>query len=80
MKVLAWIIERAAACPDCGTRLEEWDPKKGGHRQAYQAMARVCPGCLQSEAVWEDVHKQKSKGMKVRLEPTVFHPQYRPKI
>lgn len=81
MKVLAWVIEKGAACPDCGTRLEEWDPKKGGHRQAYAAVTFRCPGCMQSEAVWTDIHKQDHhEGIKVRLEPTIFHPQHRPKI
>lgn len=33
------------ACPDCGTRASEWDPKTGGHRDAYVADFTYCQGC-----------------------------------
>jgi hypothetical protein len=78
---MAWVIEQALKCADCGTKLEEWDPKRGGHRQAYAVKEFICPGCLQSEAVWEGIHREKShKGKKLRLEPTQFHPDYIPKL
>lgn len=38
----AWLNE---ACPDCGTRPSEWDPKQGGHRDAYIADMTYCQGC-----------------------------------
>ncbi len=77
---MAQLLEKALACQDCGTRLGEWDPKQGGHRQAYAATTWVCPGCMQAEAVWGDIHKSGDKGKKVRLEPTRYNPQYRPKV
>ena len=43
--VLAWKIEKALQCPDCGTYYEEWDPKQGGHVHAYFPRERFCLGC-----------------------------------
>jgi hypothetical protein len=39
-------IRNRQACPGCGTRPEEWDPKKGGHRDAYHPKPVRCPGCV----------------------------------
>lgn len=38
-------VRKQQACPHCGTRPEEWDPDKGGHRRAYLAEVQVCRGC-----------------------------------
>ncbi len=32
-------------CPDCRTRLDEWNPSEGGHRHAYVTDTLRCPGC-----------------------------------
>lgn len=32
-------------CGACSTRLEEWDPERGGDEYAYVAEAVRCPGC-----------------------------------
>jgi hypothetical protein len=32
-------------CPDCRTRLDEWDTAKGGHQHAYVTDTVRCPGC-----------------------------------
>lgn len=80
MKVLAWTIEQSLMCSDCRTRLDEWDPKKGGHRQAYATATYMCPGCQQAETVMEGIAKEgQSKGVKVRLERTRYHPLFVPK-
>jgi hypothetical protein len=42
---LAWQRNKAAVCPGCGTRHDEWDPAQGGDRQAYMADVNHCPGC-----------------------------------
>lgn len=68
-------------CSDCGTRLEEWDPKQGGHRQAFAATTFMCPGCQQAESTMESMAKEGShKGVKVRMERTQYHPLYVPKM
>jgi hypothetical protein len=67
------LVEKRISCHNCGTRLEEWDPKKGGHLQAYVAEAYFCPGCGQIGRVHESAIKEvrRSKGpemaVKVRL-------------
>jgi len=43
--VMAWSIEQALICPDCGTYYEEWDPTKGGHIHAYWPKPIRCLGC-----------------------------------
>jgi hypothetical protein len=46
-----WSHVRARqTCARCGTRDEEWDPQRGGHRRAYTAEAHVCRGCEAVEA------------------------------
>lgn len=32
-------------CSKCGTHPDWWDPEKGGHRFAFIADTRRCPGC-----------------------------------
>lgn len=44
-KALAFEREQARVCRGCGTRPEEWDPKRGGDRFAYVGQKRYCPGC-----------------------------------
>lgn len=67
------MVEKRISCHNCGTRLEEWDPKKGGHLQAYVAETYFCPGCGAIGRVYESAIKevQRSKGpvqaVKVRL-------------
>jgi hypothetical protein len=41
---IEWARVRADTCT-CGTRLEEWDPERGGHPAAYVATVRDCKGC-----------------------------------
>lgn len=60
-------------CHNCGTRLEEWNPKEGGDRQAYVAQTYLCPGCTQIGGKYDDAMKSARKGdanphgIKVRL-------------
>lgn len=44
-KALAWHLHELERCPSCGTRPEEWDPERGGDRNAYVGEARHCRGC-----------------------------------
>lgn len=46
-KALWWEIHRRTACPQCGTRPDEWNPAEGGHDHAYIAEARQCWGCAE---------------------------------
>lgn len=42
---LAWQANKAATCPNCGTRHDEWDPEQGGDRDAYVPDHSMCRGC-----------------------------------
>jgi len=72
-----WMRERILRCPDCGTRLDEWDPKKGGDRHAYIPQIFTCPGCAQTGILYEEETKAiratqgggAVSGMKVKLVP-----------
>ncbi len=44
-KAIWWQHRKACTCGSCGTRPEEWDPKLGGHRQAYAVSEQICGGC-----------------------------------
>ena len=68
-----WMVEQFLTC-SCGTRLEEWDPKKGGNRRAYIPEIFTCPGCAGGGEALEIATKQAKAtggghGLKVRLLP-----------
>lgn len=44
-KALAWREWQRWSCGECGTRPDDWDPGRGGHRDAYIADTVRCPGC-----------------------------------
>ncbi|MFC3986785.1 hypothetical protein ACFYY8_33560 [Streptosporangium sp. NPDC001559] len=44
-KAIWQYIRERQACRDCGTRPDEWDPKRGGDRNAYLAERELCRGC-----------------------------------
>lgn len=51
------MLREAERCPNCGTRPAEWDPAKGGHKDAYAATGRMCMGCFHLDAghkQWDD--------------------------
>jgi hypothetical protein len=76
---MAWYIEKALACPMCGTRKDEWDPQQGGHLHAFEAKSWICHGCRITQEVTSTAHKDNPDlhGIKVRLQPTKFHPSYK---
>ncbi len=78
--MLARHIEEATACPDCGKGQWEWDPKYGGHRQAYEVQTWICPVCRIGEAVGSDIQKDKVNGKKMRLAKTRLHPSNNPEL
>lgn len=62
-------VRQQEACPSCGTRPDEWDPEKGGHRLAYVARKRRCSGCAAKQQVEESVEPEKEgRGVHVVLE------------
>lgn len=44
-KAIGWHLRQRGTCPHCRTRTEEWDPRRGGSRAAYQVTEAICPGC-----------------------------------
>jgi hypothetical protein len=38
-------IRERQRCPNCRTRAEEWDERRGGHRHAYIPVEARCRGC-----------------------------------
>jgi hypothetical protein len=63
-------VRTASACPQCGTRAEEWDPAQGGHLHAKRAVVKRCPGCEQVEslrATLSTLDSAESRGLHVQL-------------
>jgi hypothetical protein len=72
---MALWLEKAQECPQCGTRYDDFDPRKGGHIHAYYAKTFVCEGCRIGEDAYSaavdnarEVGRE-SRGLKVRLVP-----------
>jgi hypothetical protein len=68
-KAIAWVIREMKACPNCGTRGEEWDPKQGGHRRAYVAEIRGCEGCIVKLRAENSEELTQGRGRRVVLIP-----------
>lgn len=66
-KAIWWSLRRQAACPACGTRPEEWDPKRGGSRDAYRAEITECLGCVERERAQDAPEMKKRRGLSVGL-------------
>lgn len=68
-----WHLRRKKeACGECGTRPDEWNEAKGGHRHAYVAEIRNCRGCevrKAGEAALDSARKKYPKGAYVTLRP-----------
>jgi hypothetical protein len=62
---------RAERCSGCGTHPDEWDPKKGGDRQAYAAVESRCAGCaaleLQQELTESRPKEDRLRGVRIVL-------------
>lgn len=74
--MLAWRIEKAMSCPDCGTREDEWKENP----LAYTAESFVCAGCETLEWEVHDINMESTrpKGIKYRL--VSFDPNKPPKL
>lgn len=44
-KAIWWQVRQKETCPNCNTREVEWDPLRGGDRQAYGVRTYRCRGC-----------------------------------
>lgn len=72
-KALTFRALQAEACPNCGTRHAEWDPKEGGDRDAWVAdITRPCEGCIRlaeaQEAIGDDGAKRGMRAFLTRPE------------
>jgi hypothetical protein len=68
-KALAWAELDRQTCNRCGTRDEEWDPARGGHRRAYTFEPDICPGCEPRERAEEQLNGpdwQSQRGRRLR--------------
>jgi hypothetical protein len=52
-KAIWWHLRKSETCAGCGTRYDDWDPDKGGSRQAYGAEIHRCRGCEVRESAAE---------------------------
>jgi hypothetical protein len=69
-KALWWLIHKRQACPNCGTRPDEWDEDRGGDMHAYEAQPYHCRGCevqAQGEEWFEKHRTQMRRGTSMRL-------------
>lgn len=64
-KAIAHMLERRKACPDCGTRAEEWE----ANPDAYVGHVRRCAGCEVVEQTNADLPTDRKliRGVKVGL-------------
>lgn len=73
-KALAWAEWQRVVCPDCHTRLEEWDRERGGDPHAYVTDTLRCPGCELIEQERDHVPQDRSGyGVKIQLLPRALH-------
>ncbi|MFE6592530.1 hypothetical protein [Streptomyces sp. NPDC057781] len=76
-KALAWAEWQRSVCPECRTRLEEWDRTRGGDPHAYVTDTLRCPGCELIEQERDHVPQDRSGyGVKIQLLP---RDQYEPR-
>ncbi|MFE4535797.1 hypothetical protein ACFRKB_12030 [Streptomyces scopuliridis] len=69
-KALAWADWQRSVCPECRTRLEEWDRTRGGDPHAYVTDTLRCPGCELIEQERDHVPQDRSGyGVKIQLLP-----------
>ncbi|MFI1830705.1 hypothetical protein ACH41E_30350 [Streptomyces sp. NPDC020412] len=69
-KAMAWAEWRRSVCPECHTRLEEWDRRRGGDPHAYVTDTLRCPGCELIEQERDHVpHDRSGYGVKIQLLP-----------
>lgn len=68
-KAIWQYIRERQACQACGTRRDEWDETRGGHRYAYAAEKTRCRGCELIEAARATVTDEDGKGVHVSLVP-----------
>lgn len=66
-KALTWLLRDRSACPSCGTRPEEWDPAKGGSRDAYRADIVECRGCVERERAQDAPELKTQRGLSIAL-------------
>lgn len=67
-KALWWEIHSREACPECGTRADEWDPNLGGHDYAYRPELHKCWGCARKADAQQRVKDEDARtGVRVVL-------------
>lgn len=66
-KALTWFLRDREACPSCGIRGSELDPKQGGSRDAYRAEIVECLGCVERERALDAPELKKQRGLSVSL-------------
>lgn len=69
-KALAWSERERQTHHKCGTRRDEWDPDRGGRRDAYDYLPDVCPGCEaleRAEAVLSGSEWQGQRGKTITV-------------
>jgi hypothetical protein len=60
-------VRARQTCPQCGTRAEEWDERRGGHRHAYVPTEARCRGCEVVEAKKASLTGDEGRGVYIEL-------------
>lgn len=70
-KVAAWLEQKAALCPECGTSQDDWIDERGrrSDHPKWEAVAVRCGGCEAIAGVMADV-PQGQRGVHVVLRPS----------
>lgn len=66
-KAVWWELRQRSTCQSCGTRQEEWDPDRGGSRDAYRADLHQCAGCVERQRAEDAPDLKEQRGMSVIL-------------
>lgn len=59
---LWWVVRDRQRCGSCGTHPDDWNPEVGGHKDAYCAEVRTCPGCQRRGVAEAELSKERESG------------------
>lgn len=67
---IAYERRLSSACPNCGTRKDDWlDPETGGFLDPplVEPYIARCPGCEESQRLWKTVSEDRRSGARIAI-------------